>query len=156
MTSAMELAFATPEDSRVEGTLDHLSDDWGHLAADVKSHILTFVRHPAAALVPRNNRWVYYQGRRLYVERHPILEDFDENYQQCQNAFNMSETWLHFELCEQWDERMDLVEQDDLTVLTEDELDGLERQSRQIHEWQERLNRITMLTRNYLLTDDAQ
>ena len=68
----------------------------------------------------------------------------------------MNETWLHFELCEQWDERMDLVEQDDLTVLTEDELDGLERQSRQIHEWQERVNRITMLIRNYLLTDVAQ
>ena len=81
MTSTMERAYATatPEDSRVEGTLDHLSDYWGNLPADVKSHILTFVRHPVAALVPRNNRWVYYQGRRLYVERHPILKDFAEN-----------------------------------------------------------------------------
>ena len=106
MNSTMERAYATatPEDSRVEGTLDHLSDDWGHLPADVKSHILTFVRHPVASLAPRNSRWV------------------------------------HFELCEQWDQRMDLVEQDDLTDLTEDELDGLERQSRQIHEWQDRLN----------------
>ena len=158
----MELAYATTtpegsEDSRVvEGTLDHLSDYWGHLPADVKSHILTFVRHPVAALVPRNNRWVYYQGRRIYVDRHPILDDFAENYQQCQHAFTMNETWRHFDLCEQWDQRMDLVEQDDLTGLTEDELDVLEGQARQIHEWQDRLNRITLLMRNYFLTEDPQ
>ena len=54
----MVRAFATTpegsEDSRAEGTLDHLSDGWGHLPADVKSHILTFVRHPVAALVSRD------------------------------------------------------------------------------------------------------
>ena len=73
----MELAYATStpegsEDSRVvEGTLDHLSDYWGHLPADVKSHILTFVRHPVAAL----------------VQERTIIRDFTENYLECRNAY---------------------------------------------------------------------
>ena len=84
----MELAYATTtpegsEDSRVvEGTLDHLSDYWGHLPADVKSHILTFVRHPVAALV---------QGR-------TIIRDFTENYLECRNAYDRKDHNLLSEL----------------------------------------------------------
>ena len=86
MTSTMERAYATTpvcsEDSRVECTLDHLSDDWGHLPADVKSHILTFVRHPVAALV---------QGR-------TIIRDFTENYLECRNAYDRKDHNLLSEL----------------------------------------------------------
>ena len=71
------------EDYRVaECTLDHLSDDWGHLPADVKSHILTFVRHPVASMV---------QGR-------TIIRDFTENYLECRNAFDRKDRNRLYEL----------------------------------------------------------
>ena len=46
-------------------TLDQLSDDWGQLPLDVKELVLSFVRHPCAAMIPR--------ARKIYcAKRHRI------------------------------------------------------------------------------------
>ena len=129
-------------------TLDRLSDYWGRLPTDVKGHILTFTRHPVAALVPKNHRWVLYKHRRRYVDTHPILADFAEIHKDCQDAFAKNFTWRHFILCDKWDNLVDSFDQD---ALTDGELDIIERQAKQILEWQDRLNRIAMLTNSDLV-----
>ena len=132
----------------MDSTLDQLSDYWGQLPTDLKRHILTYARHPVAALVPKGHRWVRYKSRCRYVATHPILADFAEIHKDCKDAFAKNFALWHFKLCDRWDQ---LVESFDQDALTDGELDILERQAREIRAWQDKLNRIAMATNPDLL-----
>ena len=134
MTSTMERAYATTtpecsEDSRVvECTLDRLSDDWSHLPADVKSHILTFVRHPVAD---------------LFQSGHSILIDFSMNYLECRNAYYRKDHNLLYELSR----RRSKISSE---AMTKREQAIIVKQSNKINTFMEAMDRTLYGTRIYL------
>ena len=93
-------------------TLDHLSAVWGALPMDLKRHILSFVRHPVAAIVPKNHRWVDYHGRRRYVAVHPVLEQFEDIFRLSKRLFDHGLKWELYTKCQRWDLLIDLYELD--------------------------------------------